>query len=205
LTSNTIDKFPVFILTGILAWNLHTTALNSATHSVVGQAALVQKVYFPREVLPLSAVLSNTVNFLLSLLVLFAMLWLYQVELTATLLFLPVVILVQVIFTCGVGLILSAVNVFYRDVATIMETLMLAWFFLTPIFYQIEDVFPAYSRLMYILNPPASFIAAYRDILYYGSITNLTFFTRTTISSVLVFIVGYIFFARLSRSFAERL
>lgn len=205
LTSNTIDKFPVFILTGILAWNLHTTALTGAMNSVVGQAALVQKVYFPREVLPISAVLSNTVNFLLSLVVLFVMVWVYQVELSATLLFLPVVILVQVIFTCGVGLLLSAVNVFYRDVASIMETLMLAWFFLTPIFYRIEDVFPTYSRLMYILNPPASFIAAYRDILYYGSITNLTFFTRTTISSVLVFIVGYFLFAKLSRGFSERL
>lgn len=80
LTSNTIDKFPVFILCGILAWNLHTTALTGAMNSVVGQAALVQKVYFPREVLPISAVLSNTVNFLLSLVVLFAMVWVYQVE-----------------------------------------------------------------------------------------------------------------------------
>lgn len=205
LSDNTIEKFPVFILTGILAWNLHTTALSSATNAVVGHAPLVQKVYFPREVLPISAVLSNTVNFLLSLVVLFFMVWVYQVQLSATLLFLPVVILVQVIFTCGVGLVLSALNVFYRDVASIMETLMLAWFFLTPIFYRIEDVFPTYSRLMYILNPPASFIAAYRDILYYGTITNLTFFSRTAVTSVLVFIVGYLIFARLSRSFTERL
>ena len=104
--------------------------------------SLVQKVYFPREVLPIAAVLSNTVNFLLSLTVLFAMIFLYQVQLTNTLLFLPLVLLVQVMFTTGVALFLAALNVFYRDVASIMETLMLAWFFLTPIFYRIEDVFP---------------------------------------------------------------
>ncbi len=205
LTNNTIEKFPVFILTGILAWNLHTTAVTSAINSVVGNANLVQKVYFPREVLPIATVLSNTVNFLLSLIVLFAMVLLYQVHLTETLLFLPLVILVQVVFTLGVAFVLAALNVFYRDVASIMETLMLAWFFLTPIFYRIEDVFPAYSRLMYILNPPASIIAAYRDILYYGTITNLDFFTRTAATSLLVCVVGYVFFVRLSRSFAERL
>ncbi len=205
LTNNTIEKFPVFILTGILAWNLHTTALTGAINSVVGNANLVQKVYFPREVLVIATVLSNTVNFLLSLIVLFAMVLLYQVRLTDTLIFLPLVILVQVVFTLGVAFVLSALNVFYRDVASIMETLMLAWFFMTPIFYRIEDVFPVYSRLMYILNPPASIIAAYRDILYYGSITNLDFFTRTAATSVLVFVVGYAFFVRLSRSFAERL
>lgn len=205
LEDNKIEKFPVFILAGVLAWNLHTTALTTAINSVVGQAALVQKVYFPREVLPIAAVLSNTVNFLLSLTVLFAMIFLYQVQLTNTLLFLPLVLLVQVMFTTGVALFLAALNVFYRDVASIMETLMLAWFFLTPIFYRIEDVFPVYSRLMYIVNPPASIIAAYRDILYYGSMTNFDFFSRTVLTSVVVLVLGYAFFVRLSRNFSERL
>ena len=205
LEDNKIEKFPVFILAGVLAWNLHTTALTSAINSVVGQAALVQKVYFPREVLPIAAVLSNTVNFLLSLTVLFAMIFLYQVQLTNTLLFLPLVLLVQVMFTTGVALFLAALNVFYRDVASIMETLMLAWFFLTPIFYRIEDVFPVYSRLMYIVNPPASIIAAYRDILYYGSMSNFDFFSRTVLTSIVVLVLGYAFFVRLSRNFSERL
>mgnify|MGYP006272401117 CR=1 FL=1 len=205
LEDNKIEKFPVFILAGVLAWNLHTTALTTAINSVVGQAALVQKVYFPREVLPIAAVLSNTVNFLLSLTVLFAMIFLYQVQLTNTLLFLPLVLLVQVMFTTGVALFLAALNVFYRDVASIMETLMLAWFFLTPIFYRIEDVFPVYSRLMYIVNPPASIIAAYRDILYYGSMSNFDFFSRTVLTSIVVLVLGYAFFVRLSRNFSERL
>jgi len=205
LPNNAIPQFPIFILIGLLAWNLHSTALMGAINSVVGHAALVQRVYFPREVLPISSVLSNTVNFLLSLVVLFAMLFLYQVHLSGTLLLLPLVILVQVVFTTGVALFLSSVNVYYRDTSIIMETLMLAWFFLTPIFYRIEDVFPVYSRLMYILNPPASIIAAYRDILYYGTMTNLDFFSRTFVTACLVLVVGYLIFLRASRSFGEAL
>lgn len=205
LTNNTIQHFPVFILIGILAWNLHATALLGALNAIVGNAPLVQKVYFPREVLPVAAVLSNTVNFLLSLLVLFGMIALYRIDLSGAVLLLPVVILVQVVFTAGVALFLSAVNVYYRDTASILETLMLAWFFLTPIFYRIEDVFPVYSRLMYVLNPPASFIAAYRDILYYGTVTNLDFFSRTAVTSLVVLVAGYLFFRRMSRGFSEAL
>ncbi len=205
LTNNNIEHFPVFILIGILAWNLHSTALVGSIHSVVGGAQLIQKVYFPREVLPIATVLSNTVNFLLSLIALFALVLIFQVQLTATLIFLPLVILVQVIFTVGIALFLSALNVFYRDTASIMETMMLAWFFLTPIFYRIEDVFPAYSRLMYILNPLASIIAAYRDILYYGTMSNLDFFSRTAVTALVVLVLGYLFFIRSSRSFSEAL
>lgn len=203
LPNNTISKFPVFILVGLLAWNLHSTALTGALNSVVSHAHLVQQVYFPREVLPISLVLSNTVNFLFSLVALFAMMLIYQVHLSTSLVFLPLVVLVQVIFTLGAALALAAVNVFYRDTSIIMETLLLAWFFLTPIFYRIEDVFPVYSRLMYILNPPASIIAAYRDILYYGTMTNLDFFSRTSVTAILVLVLGYLFFLRASRSFAE--
>ena len=205
LTNNNIEHFPVFILIGILAWNLHSTALVGSINSVVGGAQLIQKVYFPREVLPIATVLSNTVNFLLSLIALFALVLIFQIQLTATLIFLPLVILVQVIFTVGIALFLSALNVFYRDTASIMETMMLAWFFLTPIFYRIEDVFPAYSRLMYILNPLASIIAAYRDILYYGTMSNLDFFSRTAVTALVVLVLGYLFFIRSSRSFSESL
>ncbi len=205
LTNNNIEHFPVFILIGILAWNLHSTALVGSINSVVGGAQLIQKVYFPREVLPIATVLSNTVNFLLSLIALFALVLIFQIQLTATLIFLPLVILVQVIFTVGIALFLSALNVFYRDTASIMETMMLAWFFLTPIFYRIEDVFPAYSRLMYILNPLASIIAAYRDILYYGTMSNLDFFSRTAVTALVVLVLGYLFFIRSSRSFSEAL
>ena len=205
LPNNRIERYPIFILVGILAWQLHQTAVSGAINSVVGNAHLVQKVYFPREVLPISVVLANTVNFLLALLVIFPMIFLEGGTVTGTLLYLPIVVLNQVIFTLGVALFISAINVFYRDTGIIMETVLQAWFFMTPIIYRIEDVLPEYARAMYILNPPASFIASYRDILYHGGITDLDFFLRTLATSVVVLVVGYIFFRSASRHFSEAL
>lgn len=205
LQNNTIEKFPVFILIGVLAWNLHSTAIMGATHSIVANAALVTKIYFPREILPISVVLSNTVNFVFALLVLFAMIFFSQVSLSPTVLLLPLLLLSQVIFTIGLGLILSTANVYFRDTAIIMETLMLAWFFLTPIFYRIEDVFPAYARAMYILNPMASFISSYRIILYSGGMPDLYFVSRTFVTSVAFLIVGYLVFTLYSKYFGEAL
>ncbi|MBM2826308.1 MAG: putative transporter permease protein [Dehalococcoidia bacterium] len=203
LPNNQIQHFPVFILIGILAWNLHSTSMGGAINSVVGNGHLVQKVYFPREVLPISVVLSNTVNFLLALAVLLVAIPIFGVSLSATILILPLVIFIQVVFTMGISLFLAAINVYYRDTGIIMDTVIWAWFFLTPIFYRIEDVFPAYSRALYILNPMASLIASYRDILYYGSMTNIDFFFRTAVTSFLILVAGYMFFTRHSRSFAE--
>lgn len=213
-----IRAFPIFVLCALLPWNWFASALNEAIPSIVNNAHLIKKVYFPREVLPLSVVLANGVNFLLALLVLFAVIFAYGVHLTPWVLLLPVIIFIQLLFTLGVAFVLSTVNVFYRDTGVIMEVILLAWFFLTPIFYSVT-VLPEYrqiwgitlpvQRLMYILNPMASLISAYRDILW-GSLQGgppgapgLDFLGRTVVTSLGILIVGYLFFIRYSRIFGE--
>ena len=203
LRNNTTENYPVFILIGILAWNLHSTAVTGGITSVVNNAGLVQKVYFPREVLPISVVLSNTVNFVLALIVLFVLIFISRIPLSLSLVYLPLLLLLQVIFTIGLALGLSAINVFFRDTAIIMDTLMLAWFFLTPIFYSVQDLFPDYARMMYWLNPVASFISSYRIILYNGGAPGMDFLLRTVLTSVIVFVIGYVIFARVSKNFGE--
>jgi len=205
MKGSAIPNFPVFVLIGILAWNFHTTVVMGAVNSIIGNTSLVLKVYFPREVLPLSVVLSNMVNFVLALIALFAMIFAFQVHLSASVLFLPLVLVVQVIFSAGVALFVSALTVFYRDVGVISETLLLAWFFLTPIFYRMEDLFPSYVRLMYIANPMASIISAYRDILYAGGMPGLDFLARTLVTSLILLLLGYVFFRRSSKRFGEAL
>lgn len=205
LMKSTIPKYPVFILIGILAWNFHATAVTGCIASVVSNSGLVMKVYFPREVLPISNVLSNAVNFALALIALFAMLFAYQVHVGWSLLFLPVILLVQVTFSIGLGLFLSSLTVFFRDVEIITEAVLTAWFFLTPIIYRMEDLFPLYSRIMYIANPMASIVSAYRDVLYSGGMPALDFFARTAATSLLVLAVGYIFFRRTAKRFGEEL
>ena len=213
-----IPKFPVFVLCAVLPWNFFSAAVTSAMNSIVHNAHLTKKVYFPREILPISTVLSNLVNFLLSLPVLFLFVVLFGVPLTSCLLFLPLIVLVQVAFATGVALVLSTLNVFYRDTVVIMEVVMQAWFFLTPIFYPAE-LLPEWKtlwgvalpvrRLTYILNPMASIIASYRTVLYGFTDGSppappaLDFFSRTIVTSVICLIVGYAIFTRHAHRFGE--
>jgi len=198
-----IPKYPVFILCALLPWNYFNTSIMGAIDSIVGNAHLIKKVYFPREVLPLSIVLANLVNFLLALIVLFAMLFAFRVRLTPWVLYLPLILFIQTIFTLGLALIFATLNVFYRDTKIIMEVGMLAWFFLTPVFYRIEDLVPQYARRMYWVNPMASFISWYRIVLYYGISMEPGFIFRILVTSVVALVVGYLVFTRYSRVFGE--
>ncbi|NLG48492.1 MAG: ABC transporter permease [Chloroflexi bacterium] len=218
LPNVTIVNFPVFALTALLPWNFFSASVMSATNSIVQNSHLVKKVYFPREILPISTVLSNFVNFLLALPVLFLFILLFRVPLTVWLIYLPLIMVVQIAFTIGVALVLATLNVFYRDTAVIMEVIMQAWFFLTPVFYP-ADVLPATKliwglevpvrRLVYILNPMASIIASYRSVLY-GFVDGspptapgLDFFSRTIVTALLCLVFGYLVFTRYSHRFGE--
>ncbi len=209
-----LEKFPIFFLCGFLPWQYFVTGITGGMHSLINNSNLLKKVYFPREVLPIASVLANLVNFLLALLVLFGALVVTHTRLSPYIWLLPVVILIETCFVLGVSFVLSTLNVFYRDTGMIMDVVLQAWFFLTPIFYPIE-VLPRnfelagitldIHRWMYILNPLASLIAAYRDLLYWGYRTNMDFFLRTAATSLIVLGFGYWFFLRYSSRFGEEL
>jgi len=209
--SNRAD-YPAFILSGLLPWNFFSASIMGGTGSVVGNSHLIKKVYFPREVLPISTMLAHLINFLIALPVFFVLALLLGVKLTPWLAVLPIVVMVQMIFTLGVSFILSAVNVFYRDVQNIMEVIILAWFFLTPVIWDVS-LLPAskviagvelpVQRLTYILNPMASIIAAYRDVLYYGRSIGFDFFVRTAVTALIILLIGFGIFHHLSGRFAE--
>jgi lipopolysaccharide transport system permease protein len=215
-----VPHFPVFVLCGLLPWNFFNTAVMASLTSISGNGHLIKKVYFPREILTISSVLSNFVNFVLSLPVLMIFLFIFRIPLTIWIIYLPLVLLIQVLFTCGVALLLATLNVFYRDTSVIMEVLIQAWFFLTPIFYPIEildewQVVWGFAlpvrRLTYILNPMASIVASYRSILY-GFIDGspptalaLDFLMRTALTSVVCLLIGYAVFCRYSHRFAEEI
>jgi lipopolysaccharide transport system permease protein len=210
--NNQMEKYPLFLLCGLLPWNFFSAGVMSSINSIVGNANLVKKVYFPRGALPMSVVFANLMNFLLGLVVLFAILVIFRARFSPWLWLLPVVILIQTCFILGIAFILSAVNVYYRDTIMIMDTVMLAWFFLTPVVYPITNLPTSYTvfgitlnvhRVMYILNPMASLIAAYRDLLYWGYRTDLDFLLRTAVTSLAILAFGYWLFAHLSGRFGE--
>jgi ABC-type polysaccharide/polyol phosphate export permease len=205
-------QFPAFVLCALLPWNFFSSSVTQSIGSIVENANLVKKVYFPREILPLSVVLSNLVNFGISLLVLLPIMFILRVRLTPWALLLPVIIAIHICFTAGVAFLLSTLNVFYRDTKAIMDVGMMAWFFVTPIFYPISvlprnkvilGVAVDVHRWTRILNPMASLVAAYQDVLYYGRLVGLDFLARTAATSLAVLVVGYFVFCRYSRVFGE--
>jgi ABC-type polysaccharide/polyol phosphate export permease len=214
--SSNLEAYPAFVLCGILAWNLFSSSIMGSTNSIVGNSHLIKKVYFPRAVLPISVVLSNLVNFLLALPVFFVLTALLGRSPTVWVVLLPAVIAVQITFTLGVSFFLATANVFYRDTRIVMEVVILAWFFLTPIFYPISEVgrggleigglaIASYDiqRLVRIFNPMASIIASYRDVLYWGNPPGADFFLRTAVTAALFLVAGFFVFLRFSPVFGE--
>ena len=204
--------YAAFILCGLLPWNFFSASIMGGTSSVLGNSYLIKKVYFPRAVLPTSTMLSNFVNFLIALPIYFVMSWLLGVRFTPYVLLLPIVIVVEMIFIEGMSLLLAATNVFYRDVQQIMEVLILAWFFVTPVIWDagmlpvsrvVLGVEIPVQRLTYILNPMASIIATYRDLLYYGRPIGWDFFIRTVVTVILVLLFGGWVFYHWQGRFAE--
>lgn len=213
LHNDQIQNYPVFLLCGLLPWNFFNESISQATGSIVANSHLIKKVYFPREILPISVVLSNLINFLISLPVFFLLALLFGQPIRGWVLFLPVTIFLQVLFTIGLGFLLATLNTFFRDTQFILNVLLLAGFFLTPVFYPINRV-PNEATLMGIelhniqvwlrrLNPMASIIASYRDLLYYGQPTGLDFLFRTTLTVLVVLVIGYTVFIHYSSRFGE--
>jgi lipopolysaccharide transport system permease protein len=222
LFRNNIARFPVFILAALLPWNYLATVVTRGTTSVTQNAALLNKVYFPSEVFPIATVLSAMVNFLLALPVLFGLMWLFGIPFTVALVMLPVIVVIQTLFCIAIALFVSALTVQYRDMTIVMEVLLQAWFFLTPIFYPIEEVTKRWNeaaRVLRWLNPMAAIVDFYRDILYGGLAfvdattgrvpppspgwPSLLGVGRTFVTVALLLALAYVFFVRRSERFAE--
>lgn len=207
-----LPHYHIFVLSALLPWNFFSSSISGATDSIIANATLVKKVYFPREVLPISVVLSNMVNFFMALPVFFTLVLISGAPISPWVLLLPIPLAIQLAFTIGVCLVLATIDVFYRDTQIIMEVLLLAWFFVTPIFYSITDV-PQMATILGVefdvrlwlhrLNPMASIIAAYRDLLYWGTPTAFDFLLRTAVTSLVVLFVGYLIFQHYSPRFSE--
>ena len=207
-----IPNYHILVLSAVLPWNYFAGAVMGGIHSIVGNGHLIKKVYFPREVLPIANVLSNLVNYLIALPVLFILAMVSGAHLNGWALLLPVPILIQTIFSLGIVLVLCTLEVFYRDTHMLMDVGILAWFFLTPIFYPMSQ-FPSEAhllgfafnpqRLLFWFNPMASIINTYQDLIYRGAPTALDFLARTAVTSVLVLIFGYWFFLRFRGRFGE--
>lgn len=199
------------LVTGIIAWQFLAMCMGDSLHAIMGNANLITKASFPRIILPVSMVLANTVNFLLSLLVLL----IYLVVLHASfgyLILLPVIILTQLALCTGMALIISTSNVFFRDTEHVLGTIMLAWFFLTPVIYGIGDVMPRATELigsaantLFFSNPMTGILTAYRSVFLSKDIPGLNMLVLSFGISWVIFVIGVMVFQKAQVRFGDEL
>jgi lipopolysaccharide transport system permease protein len=192
----------VFSYAALVPWLLFASALTDMVDSLVTNINLVTKIYFPREILAFAALLARLVDFVIAFgLLLLIMLW-YEIPIfTSTILYLPLILGVQLLFTMGLGLSGAALNVYYRDVRHLAAFGIQLWFYATPIIYPTTKI-PEHLLSLYYLNPLAGLIEAYRNVLLEQRPPG-DGFVMATVIAVVTFIVGYWFFKRVEPQFAD--
>ncbi len=217
-----ISMYAVFLLVGLLPWNYCSEAVAAGTRSILDNAHLINKIFFPREILPLVSIFSSLLNYILSLPMMFLIMAIAQLlalgtlNFSPTIAYLPIIIVIQTLFLIGVTLFLSALAVFFRDIVHLVGILLLFWFFLTPVFYSLNAVSLApLARLIRWGNPMASIIEFYREILYGSAVPIGQIPTpalpapdsmlRVLATTFLSLAIGYWFFQRQSEQFGEEL
>lgn len=202
-----LQPYSLFMFCGLLPWTWFSSSLNESAGSLISGSNLIRKVLFPAEVLPIVAVLANMVHFLFGLLILAA----FFVGLRYTpdwsdLLWFPLVVLIQLVFTTGLGLALSALTVHFRDIRDLLANLLTFWFFATPIIYAYYMPSVQDYRWLFNINPFFHLSVSYQEILFFrGSFVDghLTLLLLFGVISIGVFLAGYWLFDRLRDSFAE--
>jgi len=194
--------YPVFSYVAVVPWTFFASSLGDMSNSLIQNMTLVTKIYFPREALPIAAMLARLLDFGISGGLLIILMVIYRVQVYPMgLLILPLLILTQIALVTGLGLIAAALNIFYRDVQPLLTLVIQLWFYASPIIYPVTMV-PERYRTLYFLNPMAGIIESYRDILLEQSLPG-TYIFSASIVSLLVLVIGYWFFKRVEFLFAD--
>src|SRR3989338_2155248 len=164
-----MKNFSIFLLCGLLPWNYFSHSVSLSTTSLISNANLINKVYIPKAIFPLSIIFSNMVNMVLSFIPLFLLMIFMGIDIQPSILLVPFLLLILMLFTAGISLFLSCINVFFRDFTHMIDVFMTAWFYLTPIIYPL-DMVPSKYKMLFKLNPFFYIIENFRDVLFYGRV-----------------------------------
>lgn len=193
--------YPIFLFTGLVPWIYLQTSMTVSTACLVDNSNLIRKVYFPREILPYSVILSKFVDFFFASLLLIPFMIYYGISFQPTLFFLIPTIIIQMVLMTGLSLFFSAFNLFYRDVQYLISLILLLWLYLTPVLYPAFMV-PKNLTWVYYLNPMAGIIEGYR-YAYFGTDFYPQYFLSSLILSIVIFSSGFIFFRNVEGYFAD--
>lgn len=200
-----IDKYYLHLFVALIPWIFFSSCLSVGSGIILAEKNLVTKIYFPREVLPVSYVTSCFVNMLYCFIVVLAVVLISGVPFNlAAWLCLPVIMAVEYILALGITLITSSITVYFRDLQHILGIGAMAWQFMTPVMYPI-DIVPDRFMPIFMLNPMTPVIIAYRDIMYFGRIPSFSTLMHALIFGMVTFVAGVVIFSFLKRHFAEEL
>lgn len=200
-----IDKYYLFLFVALVPWIFFSSCVAAGANCVFVYGDLVKKIYFPREVLPISFVTSQFVNMLYTFIVIFAVIIFtrHGVNFVA-LLYLPAIMIVEYFLALGMTLLFSAITVYVRDVAHFLGIITMAWQFITPVMYPSSSI-PEKYLLVFKLNPMSHIIESYRDILYYKQVPDLKTLGVAVAMGVFFLVFGELVFSKLQKGFAENL
>lgn len=200
-----IDKFYLYLIIGMMPWTFFNTAVQGGATCVRAQADMVKKIYFPREVIPISYVTSAFINMLFSFLIVFLAVLVSGFGFYwKGMLYLPIIMLFEYLLALGIAFAISAATVYFRDLEQIVSVVMMAWIYITPIMYTIDYV-PEQYRFFMMLNPMTPIVEVYHQILYYRMVPTPNYLLLAGTTGCLVFAIGFLLFTVLERNFAEEM
>jgi lipopolysaccharide transport system permease protein len=194
--------YPVFSYSALLPWTFFATSVSFGVNSLIGNMNLVTKIYFPREVLPFASIGASFLDYLIASSIFLVLLLYYQVPFQSTLLYLPMLLIIQIILTAGISLLVASTVVFFRDMRFIVPLGLQLWMYMTPIVYPLSLV-PERFRLIYMLNPMASLIDGYRRITLLGQAPQWDYLVLGAGLSIALLWVSYFFFKKAESVFAD--
>lgn len=199
-----IEKYYLHLFVALIPWIFFSSSLQGGANSIMASKNLVTKIYFPREVIPISYVTSCFVNMLFSFVIIFLVMIVSGTGLNfLAVACLPMVMLAEYLMSLGMALFFSAVTVFFRDMEHILSIVTMAWIYLTPVLYPIDMISNEKIQKLFYINPMTSVIVAYRDILYYGRIPDFSVLMTALLFGVVSLIAGELVFSKLKKKFAE--
>ncbi|PIP62558.1 ABC transporter [Candidatus Roizmanbacteria bacterium CG22_combo_CG10-13_8_21_14_all_35_9] len=194
--------YPIFLYAGLLPWLFFSNSLGSAMNSLTSNSSLVKKIYFPREILVLATLVAKVFDFILAFIIFAILMLVFKINLSwYMLLYIPIFFL-QFFFTYGLSLLLSALNLFYRDVQYLFDLVLTLWFYLTPVIYATE-FFPEKYRFIFKLNPMSVFINAYRQVLFKGDFPKWESLVVGLLISLGLYLVSHRLFKKMEGTFAD--
>jgi len=196
--------YPLFAYCGLLPWTFFAGSLSAATSSLSGNAGLITKIYFPREVFPLSIIFSKLVDFFIASLILFGLMLFYKMPFHSTILLAPLVFVIQLILMIGLSFLLSVGNLFFRDVRYVFDVVIMLWMFATSVVYPINVASPAMQKIL-MLNPMTAILNVYRLLILKGEIHQAGQLLPAAAVSIVIFFIGIILFRKTEHLFAENI